>query len=255
MTSTMPQAPASTMTSADGVAKLLPPLATLRDMTAVDTVAMAAAVKDAATELAWDGVADVESACDLRRRLHALASVVAQQSSLPPRALIDIDTATRLVERAAVGAVVDAQQAGQLFVDDVVAVALLGPKGPELYRLHGLTDWTAFAEALDDCRGCGVVTFSALRERMDGTVPVTQPAQGDATPAEQAPQSPDWVQREVRGVLTDVRTAAESARGVAVRDVDTLDQAVAADLARELWDQMLVCTALYSALHRRGRSR
>jgi hypothetical protein len=255
MTAT-PPATANVIT-ADGIAGLLPSLPDAQTLSAVDTVGLAASLRELATVYAWEGAPpqDIDAVCELRRKLHTLGSVLfGRRDELPPDALIDVDTAARLVERAAVGVIRRAQSDGTIAKGSAVLERMLTPHGRDLHRLHTEHDWSGFAEALDECRAAGDVSITALRNRLDGTTPVAQPNTPE-TPALVLPRSLDEVRRTVRGIITDVRGAASAAESLTVADVDTLEPAESADLARELWDQMVITTRAYAALHGRGRQR
>lgn len=257
MTTTVPWTqtlnPAAMSMTPDGMA-VLPPLARVRDMSAVDTVALARRLMEQATDLSWEGTRDIEGVCGLRRQLHSLAALIARRGDdLPPQALIDVDTACRLIERAAILAILEAQDEGRLPPGERTRAAWLGDIAPELARVHDEINRTTFAVAIDTCRERGVVTFSALRQQLDGSAPAT-PAK-PATPVEAPQRSADEVTDHVRTVIQHATDAASSAAKIADRDVTGLEPAVAADLARTLWDRLVLCTSLYTTLSRRGRQR
>lgn len=246
---------ARAMTKADDLADMLPPLVRVREMSATELDELARAVRRAASEPGWYGWddLDIEGLCGLRRQLHSLASVVSRRDGCTD-ATIELDTACRIVERRAIVAVCDAQADGQLPAGDRTCSAWLGDAAAGLRRLHiekALTD-EQFAVILEQCRAAGSVTFSAVSRAAAG-LPVLRPA--PIPQVEQPTRSADWVKCAVRGVISDARSAAESAAGIADDDVSALDPPVAADLARELWAQMVVSTTLYSALYRRGKAR
>lgn len=257
MTATMPK-PAMTVAAmtVDDLAAMLPALIRVRSMDAVDTVVMAARVREAATELGWRSgrdTRDIAGICGLRRQLRSLANLVFQRD-VSREAAVDLDTACRIVDRIAILAVVCAQADGDLPAGDRTRGAWLGEQAPGLRRLHvetGLT-WDDFARAIEKCRELGTVTHSALARVVEGLpIPTPEPV----PQLEQSPRSAEEVKEAVAAVSRRLTEAAAPAAGITDVDVVALDPAVAADFARELWRDLVVSTALYTALYRRGKER
>jgi hypothetical protein len=183
--------------------------------------------------------------------VHALASLIFRRDGLPPQALIDIDTADRYLDWAATETVLAAQGDGRLPAGDRTRTVWLGEQASTLRALVVYTTFAEYCDAVAACREHGSVTFSALRAQLSGSSTPTPPA----PPVEVVPPSADEVKRTVRGVITDVRAGASQAESLDGAAVATLEPAEAADLARELWDQLLGGTRLYTALVRRSKDR
>jgi hypothetical protein len=151
-------------------------------------------------------------------------------------------------------AIDSAQAAGALPSGDRTRAAWLGEQAPGLRRLHVETglSWENFGKAIEKCRELGSVTHSALTRVVDG-LPIPTP--DPVPPMEQSPRSAEEVTRSIRGTITDLSGAAQEASTVTDSDVALLDPAEAADHARELWRHMVVATALYTSLYRRGKAR
>jgi hypothetical protein len=252
MTATIPEA----AMTVDDLAATLPALNHVRSFSAVDTAELAARLRAAAIELGWGpgrDTRDIEGICGLRRQLRSLAALVFQRD-VSRAAVADLDTACRIVDRIAILAVCSAQADGDLPAGDRTRGAWLGEQAPGLRRLHvetGLT-WDDFGRAIERCRELGTVTHSALARVVEG---LPMPTPEPVTQLEQSPRSAEEVTEAVSTIARRLTQAAGRAGGITDADVATLDPAVAADFARELWRDLVVSTALYTALYRRGKAR
>lgn len=242
------------VTGTDAVTALLPPLVTVPDMTATRLAQLARDVRAEVEGLAWEDEDDIEALVGLRRQLHSMASIVSRRAGLAD-ATIELDTACRIVDRAAILAVCRAQGDGKLPPGDRTRAAWLGSAAPGLCRLHVETGLSAeqFAVILRQCRQGGSVTHSAVARAASG-LPVLAPAP-EPEPAPGPQRSADEVAEHVRAVIRLAGDAAESAAKVTDRDVTALDPPLAADLARELWDWLVVSTGLYADLARHANVR